>query len=124
ADAGSGGSDNAMPGRGVRLGAAAATVGATVGATMGGIGAALRSGKRRGAARFSRGGSATRARAATRQSATRQPANRQPASRPRSAARQPRRASPVIGRVEPWSVLEVNFLVFLGPWRRDVLPLA
>ena len=115
-DSGSGGSDNAMPGRGVPLGAAAATVGATVGATMGGIGAALRSGKRRGAARFSRGGSATRSRSATRQSATRQPANRQPASRPRSAAGQPRRASLVIARIEPWSVMKFSFLISLVLW--------
>ena len=110
-DSGSGGSDNAMPGRGVPLGAAAATVGATVGATMGGIGAALRSGKRRGAARFSRGGSATRSR-----SATRQPASRQPASRSRSAAGQPRRASLVIARVEPWSVMKFSFLISLVLW--------
>ena len=115
-DSGSGGSDNAMPGRGVPLGAAAATVGATVGATMGGIGAALRSGKRRGAARFSRGGSATRSRSATRQSATRQPANRQPASRPRPAAGQPRRASLVIARIEPWSVMKFSFLISLVLW--------
>jgi hypothetical protein len=43
--------------RGTAFGAAAATVGATAAATVGGIGAALRSGKERGAARFSRGSS-------------------------------------------------------------------
>src|SRR5262249_57477119 len=83
-DSGSGGSDNAMPGRGVPLGAAAATVGATVGASMGGIGAALRSGQRRGAARFSRGGSAPRAGAADPPPGARQAGQTAAASRPRA----------------------------------------
>jgi Transmembrane domain of unknown function (DUF3566) len=106
------GSDTTPTDRGTSLGAAAATVGATAAATVGGIGAALRSGKERGAARFSRGSSATK---------PPRPTNTKP---PRSAAvrparqtnGQPRRANLVIARIEPWSVMKFSFLISLVLW--------
>jgi hypothetical protein len=117
-DSGFGGSDSGRPSdatpteRGTSLGAAAATVGATAAATVGGIGAALRSGKERGAARFSRGSSATK---------PPRPANSKP-PRPatvrsaRPANGQPRRANLVIARIEPWSVMKFSFLISLVLW--------
>jgi hypothetical protein len=105
-------SDTAPTERGTALGAAAATVGATAAATVGGIGAALRSGKERGTARFSRGSSATK---------PPPPANTRPAQSatvksPRSATGQPRRANLVIARIEPWSVMKFSFLISLVLW--------
>ena len=79
---------------------------------MGGIGAALRSGKERGAARFSRGSSATK---------PPRPANTKPprpatvrSARPTNG--QPRRANLVIARIEPWSVMKFSFLISLVLW--------
>jgi hypothetical protein len=74
--------------RGARFGAAAAAAG--------GIGAALRSGKQRGAVRLTRGSPTARAR---------------PAS-----SGQPRRANLVIARIEPWSVMKFSFLISLVLW--------
>jgi hypothetical protein len=106
------GSDTTPTDRGTALGAAAATVGATAAATVGGIGAALRSGKERGAARFSRGSSATKPPrpASTKPS---RPATVKPAQ---PAAGQPRRANLVIARIEPWSVMKFSFLISLVLW--------
>jgi len=109
------GSHSTAADRGTTLGTAAAAAAATVG----GIGAALRSGKQRGTARFSRGSSATKtakpaksARAATVKPAAR-PSSGQPA---RAATGQPRRANLVIARVEPWSVMKFSFLISLVLW--------
>ncbi len=74
--------------RGARFGATAAAAG--------GIGAALRSGKQRGAVRLTRGSSTARVR---------------PAS-----SGQPRRANLVIARIEPWSVMKFSFLISLVLW--------
>jgi transmembrane protein DUF3566 len=63
-------------------------------AVTAGIGAALRAGKQRSSARFSRG---------------------QEASRSRSSA-QARKANLVISRVEPWSVMKFSFLISLVLW--------
>ena len=100
------GSDTTVTDRGTTLGTAAATAAATVG----GIGAALRSGKERGAARLSRGSSATKAAkpAKPARSATAKPA--------RSPIGQPRRANLVIARIEPWSVMKFSFLISLVLW--------
>jgi hypothetical protein len=77
---------------------------------VGGIGAALRSGKQRGAARLSRGSTATKPAkpAKPARSATAKPA--------RSAIGQPRRANLVIARIEPWSVMKFSFLISLVLW--------
>ena len=64
-------------------------------AAAGGIGAALRAGKQRGTARFSRGQASVK-------------------SRPASA--QVRKANLVISRVEPWSVMKFSFLISLVLW--------
>ena len=105
-------SDTTPTERNTALGAAAATVGATAAATVGGIGAALRSGKERGAARFSRGSSTTK---------PPRPANPKPARSAtvrsaRPTAGQPRRANLVIARIEPWSVMKFSFLISLVLW--------
>jgi Transmembrane domain of unknown function (DUF3566) len=107
-DSDSGGSDTTPTERSTALGAAAATAAATVG----GLGAALRSGKERGAARFSRGSSAIK---------PARPANTKPAqsatvrsARPTDG--QPRRANLVIARIEPWSVMKFSFLISLVLW--------
>jgi hypothetical protein len=66
------------------------------GATVaGGIGAALRAGKQRSTARFSRG---------------------QDSARTRPASSQVRKANLVISRVEPWSVMKFSFLISLVLW--------
>jgi hypothetical protein len=64
-------------------------------AVAGGIGAALRAGKQRGTARFSRG---------------------QDSARPRPVGSQVRKANLVISRVEPWSVMKFSFLISLVLW--------
>jgi Pyruvate kinase len=97
------GSDTTVTDRGTTLGTAAATAAATVG----GIGAALRSGKQRGAARLSRGSTVTKP-AKPARSATAKPA--------RSAIGQARRANLVIARLEPWSVMKFSFLMSLVAW--------
>ena len=92
--------------RGTPFGAAAATAAAT----MGGISAALRSGKKRSAARFSRGSSATNA------AKPAKPARPATVKSNRSATGQPRRANLVIARIEPWSVMKFSFLISLVLW--------
>jgi Transmembrane domain of unknown function (DUF3566) len=64
-------------------------------AVAGGIGAALRAGKQRSTARFSRG---------------------QDSARTRPAGSQVRKANLVISRVEPWSVMKFSFLISLVLW--------
>jgi len=64
-------------------------------AVAGGIGAALRAGKQRSTARFSRG---------------------QTSVKSRSAGAQVRKANLVISRVEPWSVMKFSFLISLVLW--------
>jgi hypothetical protein len=66
-------------------------------AAAGGIGAALRAGKQRGTAKFSRGQTSVK-------------------SRPRQAGSQVRKANLVISRVEPWSVMKFSFLISLVLW--------
>jgi len=92
--------------RGTPFGAAAATAAAT----MGGISAALRSGKKRSAARFSRGSPATVA------AKPAKPARPATVKSNRSATGQPRRANLVIARIEPWSVMKFSFLISLVLW--------
>jgi len=96
-------SDATATDRGTPFGAAAATAAAT----MGGISAALRSGKKRSAARFSRGSPATTAA---------KPARPATVKSNRSATGQPRRANLVIARIEPWSVMKFSFLISLVLW--------
>jgi len=102
-------SDATATDRGTPLGAAAATAAAT----MGGISAALRSGKKRSAARFSRGSSATDA---ARPAKPAKPARAATVKSTRSATGQPRRANLVIARIEPWSVMKFSFLISLVLW--------
>jgi hypothetical protein len=71
-----------------------ATLGSAA-AAAGGIGAALRAGKQRGSAKFSR--------------------SQQPA-RSRTGVAQARKANLVISRVEPWSVMKFSFLISLVLW--------
>jgi Transmembrane domain of unknown function (DUF3566) len=68
------------------------------GTTAASIGAALRAGKQRGGAKFSRG-----------QSSKPRPAGTQ-------ARSQARKANLVIARVEPWSVMKFSFLISLVLW--------
>jgi hypothetical protein len=63
--------------------------------TVTGIGAALRAGKQRSTARFSRGGQV---------------------SKPRTGRSGARKANLVIARVEPWSVMKFSFLISLVLW--------
>jgi len=77
---------------------------------MGGISAALRSGKKRSAARFSRGSPATVA------AKPAKPARPATVKSNRSATGQPRRANLVIARIEPWSVMKFSFLISLVLW--------
>jgi len=102
-------SDATATDRGTPLGAAAATAAAT----MGGISAALRSGKKRSAARFSRGSSATNA---AKPAKPAKPARAATVKSTRSATGQPRRANLVIARIEPWSVMKFSFLISLVLW--------
>jgi hypothetical protein len=95
--------------RGTPFGAAAATAAAT----MGGISAALRSGKKRSAARFSRGSTATATATAAKPAKPARPAT---VKSKRSATGQPRRANLVIARIEPWSVMKFSFLISLVLW--------
>jgi Flp pilus assembly pilin Flp len=101
--------DTTATDRGTPFGAAAATAAAT----MGGISAALRSGKKRSAARFSRGSSATKAAKPPKSAKPARPATVRSA---RSASGQPRRANLVIARIEPWSVMKFSFLISLVLW--------
>jgi hypothetical protein len=113
-DSGLGGSDSGHgpdttgTNRNTALGAAAATAAATVG----GISAALRSGKQRGAARLSRGSSATKAAKPAKPS---KPARSATVKSARPGG-QPRRANLVIARIEPWSVMKFSFLISLVLW--------
>jgi hypothetical protein len=102
-------SDTTETDRGTPFGAAAATAAAT----MGGISAALRSGKKRSAARFSRGSSATKAAKPAKPAKPARPAT---VRSNRSATGQPRRANLVIARIEPWSVMKFSFLISLVLW--------
>jgi hypothetical protein len=107
------GSETTVADRGKAIGAAAA-------ATVGGITAALRSGKQRGAVRFSRGSSAARSTRSATAKPTR-PAASRPARPPtvkptRPVTGQPRRANLVIARIEPWSVMKFSFLISLVLW--------
>jgi hypothetical protein len=108
------GSHSTATDRGTTLGTAAAAAAATVG----GIGAALRGGKQRGTARFTRGSSATKAAkpAKSPRAATVKPARSSPGQPARAATGQPRRANLVIARVEPWSVMKFSFLISLVLW--------
>jgi hypothetical protein len=67
----------------------------TATAVTGSIGAALRVGKQRGSARFSRG---------------------QESPKTRTGGSQARKANLVISRVEPWSVMKFSFLISLVLW--------
>src|SRR5262249_48240887 len=110
------------PGRGPEPTAAdrGKAIGAAAAATVGGITAALRSGKQRGAVRFSRGSSATRStRSATpkpTRPATVKPTRRATGNATRPVTGQPRRANLVIARIEPWSVMKFSFLISLVLW--------
>jgi len=104
ADSGGGSDTSTLADRGTAIGAAAAGAAA---ATVGSISAALRSGKKRSAVRFTRGSSATRAPKPSRPATVK-------AARP--AAGQPRRANLVIARIEPWSVMKFSFLISLVLW--------
>jgi hypothetical protein len=101
-------SDTTATDRGTPFGAAAATAAAT----MGGISAALRSGKKRSAARFSRGSSATKAPKPAKPAKPARPAT----VRSNRSATGPRRANLVIARIEPWSVMKFSFLISLVLW--------
>jgi hypothetical protein len=103
-DSGRGSDTTTLTDRGTAIGAAAAGAAA---ATVGSISAALRSGKKRSAVRFSRGSSATKAPKPTRPATVK-------AARP--AAGQSRRANLVIARIEPWSVMKFSFLISLVLW--------
>ena len=70
-------------------------------AVAGGIGAALRAGKQRSSARFSRGQASVKSR---------------PAGTQVRAGSQVRKANLVISRVEPWSVMKFSFLISLVLW--------
>jgi len=95
-------------------------IGAAAAATVGGITAALRSGKQRGAVRFSRGSSATRSTRSAAPKPTRpatvKPTRRSTGNATRPVTGQPRRANLVIARIEPWSVMKFSFLISLVLW--------
>ena len=86
------------PGTGAREQRATFASGAAV---AGGIGAALRAGKQRSSAKFSRGQSAVKSR---------------PTGTQVRAGSQVRKANLVISRVEPWSVMKFSFLISLVLW--------